>query len=186
MLHNRKEVKMKKIIFGVFILIFGMIGSASAISFTDTVDLDKSLSGSKIFSWTHNTPADFSVPPDTVNSATLKIFGYLVNGNNKVYVETEFVGNLDKGIWSYSDYDISNIFTPTWNKDSFDVTLKSDEYIKLFCFTIPDCYYLDKSIFCLDYENGSAPVPEPSTMLLLGAGLLGVIGYNRRKASKKE
>jgi hypothetical protein len=29
--------------------------------------------------------------------------------------------------------------------------------------------------------NGSAPVPEPTTMLLLSAGLIGVAGYGRKK-----
>lgn len=187
---------MKKIIFGVFILVFGMIGSASAISFTDTEDINKLLGGAGTYSWTHNTPADFSVPPDTVNSATLEIFAYGINGNNDpVYVQTNFVGNLSNVEFKWStwtlegtEFDISGIFTPTWDDNSFTVTLNYNEFIKFFCWPIPDCFYLDKSIFTLDYDNGqngSAPVPEPSTMLLLGAGLLGLVGYNRRRSSKK-
>lgn len=30
-----------------------------------------------------------------------------------------------------------------------------------------------------------APVPEPGTMLLFGAGLLGLVGYNRKRSNKK-
>lgn len=33
--------------------------------------------------------------------------------------------------------------------------------------------------------GGAAPVPEPSTVLLMGAGLIGLIGYSRKRFNKK-
>jgi len=36
----------------------------------------------------------------------------------------------------------------------------------------------------LMYENDIAPVPEPATMLLLGTGFAGLIGFRLRKKKK--
>ncbi|MEA3241376.1 MAG: PEP-CTERM sorting domain-containing protein, partial [Pseudomonadota bacterium] len=32
--------------------------------------------------------------------------------------------------------------------------------------------------------DAAAPVPEPSTILLMGIGLLGLVGYSRKRSKK--
>jgi hypothetical protein len=41
-------------------------------------------------------------------------------------------------------------------------------------------FWFDESTLCAIGEKCSAPVPEPMSMILLGAGLLGLTGFRRR------
>ena len=156
---------------------------------TSTVDLVKYARGYGIFKWSHDVTTDFTVPYDFVNSASLKIDGYYISGNNDVIrvEQTVTLGPLATGLansdyYSLTVFDLTSFFQGGWDitDGSFDVKLFYNQpYSRLF---------LNTATLSIDYTNvdppGATPTPEPGTMMLLGSGMVGLAVWGRKKTRK--
>jgi hypothetical protein len=193
-------------------LFLTLTGLAGAITFTDSETLNVWMGEGPFaqgvlvdsYTYSHETPLDFAVPPDTANSATITINGYFVDSDqNQVSVSGTGVGTLMTGGsfgyywnwgWHWYDYpsittfDVITSFQSSWTAGApLSVSINTDGNFG------DGAIYLASSLFTLNYTNGTssdpaapAPVPEPSTMLLLGIGLLGLVVIGRRKFNPNE
>ena len=195
-------------------LVFGMVGSASATTyaFSDTIDywnlsgtsygesqtLDHAfdsviLTENNPLSYTHNITDDVNFGAgDLVTSATLQLdftndlldtvftgwFSFRADRTEHIYYAFDGTG------WIYLD-EVDN----GQHNISIDLALLNIDGQLAVDLKVSNwdngntSAYLDHSILSGTAET--APVPEPSTILLMGAGLLGLAGYNRKRLNKK-
>ena len=180
------------------IMVFCVANIANALTYTNTVDVG-ALYGAdssghiwqgfdeQTYTWEHAMPTDFEVPWDIVNSASISVYVGWVD----TYGDDHFdVGNyslpLTENTATYTISDIADIFITWANGQNLSASLVICEDERQIGH--PEWngdIILGDSVFTLDYDNGTAPVPEPATILLMGTGLLGMMGYGRKRLNKK-
>ncbi len=162
---------------------------AGAVYYDGSVTLNQTLSGKSSYTWTMSTPTALSVPPDTVNWAMVTLYAYDVSGSNDIItIKGSGFGALqnETWVWDWSSWSwvaegqeilITSLFGSWTSGQLLTLTLNYDEQGRGNSLT------LVSSELEICYTNGNTPVPEPSTMLLLGFGLAGA-AYARKRFKK--
>jgi hypothetical protein len=201
----KKTMKLFMVLFvGVFLCLAGSIVQAQAAPYYNIIDeygpgYSKDMDPSSNGTW--NIWNGALRPDPTVAGATSLIYiGYRGNSN--------FPGYLDYPVYDPNGTisDDLRFWLPT-NPGSIyiwvifysvggggapaDTGIPTDLNIQATLNENPDGTFYWKSLSSgneiLGYSEGRAPnpVPEPATMLLLGSGLIGLVGYGRKKFFKK-
>ncbi len=189
-------------------LFFGMVGSAMAlpVTWTDTIDFTPNILIPPTYSYWHDISDDgFSTwwtgGDDTITSFSLEVALY---DDNEVDISSErhvtrwFLGipvawewvtvtnpdgtegakisfgleahefTFDNGSETYTGNLLGTL--DIWHDGTLNVCVSSD---------FGD-FYLDSSTLTVNGDDGTAPVPEPATLMLLGSGLIGLAGFRRK------
>jgi hypothetical protein len=198
---------MKKVIsifFAIIMLATSSIASATSYSFVDRIDNWSPFGISDValivegipFNYTHDIRDNVNFAAgDTITSAELqldftddltdsvsKLFG-VITWDNREFSKVGFDGSNWVDLGEVDNGQCQMVLDIDWLNDNgmLDVTIKVNN---------PGwnlgTAYLDHSILTGTAETlpAPAPVPEPSTFILLGAGLAG-LGFARRRSSKK-
>ena len=182
---------MKKLMAGLAtgLLTVCMAGAVSAIPFSDTKNFDE-LVIENSYSYTHQL-AGLRSPPYTLLDATLEL-RHNGNSNNSAEVWFSYADAMpDILIGQLSESSGSTWTTDTWtlSGDVLDLMEGGDPWaltINLYDDDSPGMtkLKLDYSILAGNYDGPAdpnpTPTPEPATMLLMGTGLLGLVGFRRK------
>jgi len=171
----------------VVLMIFGMTGSASAISYSDTYDANGAYftalpdGGIDKISWTFDITDDgFNPGTEDITSASVLLRFTDDNSNSS---DGDEYATLDLGTnffkWEVETGDVSFALTSLMtlsDTGTIEATLTAAS---------GDFYFNSATLNAEGPDPASAPVPEPSTTILMGLGLLGLMGYGRKKLIKK-
>ena len=176
-------------------LVLGLVGSASAVpwTWTDTYNPEDiyfsapSKNGVQSWNFQHDITDDgFDVGDDLVWNYDITLSFYDDSQGRREpgdrpyeFVSINLPGSITDRYWIEIDITDVELGASFWglvelnSSGLLDVTLTRER---------GDFFFAESTLNAHGCET--APVPEPSTILLMGIGLLGLVGYSRKRSKK--
>ena len=179
------STRRKTVGFLITVAAFGMMGGgASGLTFdSGVVTLNQNIASKSMFNFNIDTNG-FSIPLDTIYSADLTINATGVNGTkDTVDISNILFGKLN------SQQGKKHFSSTVFNLLNTDISqLTNGENLRVGIQTGTQGFTLDSYELKVNYSAPSAssapaPVPEPASILLLGAGIFAMVVYSKRQTN---
>lgn len=182
---------MKKMLLVTLLLLgFSSVASAIPTTWVDSINFNPDLLVPPSRSYFHDISDDGFNSSSTISSIFLEVGLYDDNSGLNEYKltwhgfqQTNDTARIIVSLfdWSYVSVEGTSaapIIEPNW---AAYIDLLDDGTLNVNVSSKEGDFYLDYSTLTVNGDDGTAPVPEPATFILLGSGLAGLAFYRRKR-----